>query len=323
MKQLAREVKSARTHPTHVEMSPGGSHQSMGGIERANSTLTGIIRAVKTHIGRETKRPMRVDHPIMPWLVRHSAWLVTRFSVRKSGRTAFEILKQRKFGGEVVCCGEVVWARKPGERDHTAKLDPMWLEKVWIGKAEASDEHLCADGSGVSRHRTIRRQPPAARWRTMFLDMVCGVPWELRPGARRPPSAPNILFAGVPPAPASTTPAASSASSAPPPPSGADDAEAAEQAAGSLFEDREKKERRTSVTEALIERYGRTPGCPRCEGSNRAHSDACRQRVETSQIAGQMAQNIEGDVARGKPAPPVEDHPMIDVAPQQMQEPKS
>eukprot|EP00974_Lingulodinium_polyedra_P005946 563189-Lingulodinium_polyedra.AAC.1 len=152
-------------------MSPVGSHQSMGGIERANQELAGEIRALKTGLERHVGR-LAISHPVMPWLVRHAAWVVTRFLVKASGRTPYELVKQRKYNGQIVCFGETVWARRPGDRE--AKLDDMWSEKTWAGKAEGSDEHLLLDERGLTRCRTIRRQPPSARWRRARLDSVRG-----------------------------------------------------------------------------------------------------------------------------------------------------
>ena len=60
---------------------------------------------------------------------------------------------------------EVVWARDPGTRLFRGGLEVNWLEHVWLGKRENSDEHLCVDEHGVRNFRTFGRQPETARFR--------------------------------------------------------------------------------------------------------------------------------------------------------------
>ena len=47
-----------------------------------------------------------------------------------------------------------------------------WLELVWLGKTENTEEHLCSDKYGVRKFGTIRRQPESARWRREFVDKL-------------------------------------------------------------------------------------------------------------------------------------------------------
>ena len=53
----------------------------------------------------------------MPWLVRHAAWLLTRFNVRASGHTAYETLRGRAYRSELVELWEQVYARQATRRE--------------------------------------------------------------------------------------------------------------------------------------------------------------------------------------------------------------
>ena len=57
-----------------------------------------------------------VDHDLISWLIRHSAWLITRFRVRASDHTADELFRQHKYVGAIVEFGEIVLARIPPRR---------------------------------------------------------------------------------------------------------------------------------------------------------------------------------------------------------------
>ena len=78
----------------------------------------------------------------MAWVVRHAAWLITRFVVRPSGRTAYEALRGRAYRSELVEIGERVFAKKPGDSQNVTKLDRRWEAGIWVGKTETSEEHL-------------------------------------------------------------------------------------------------------------------------------------------------------------------------------------
>ena len=87
-------------------------------------------------------------------MIQHSAWLVTRFRVRASGHTAYDLIRQRRYGGAIVEFGEIVWARIPTVKK-LGKLDQRWVEVVWAGKAEGSDEHIGLDHRGARRYSEL------------------------------------------------------------------------------------------------------------------------------------------------------------------------
>ena len=68
--------------------------------------------------------------------------------------------------------GEIVWARIP-TTEKLGKLDQRWVEVVWAGKAEGSDEHIGVDHRGARRFRAVLE--------------VAGCPWDLRPVRRTSP----------------------------------------------------------------------------------------------------------------------------------------
>ena len=67
---------------------------------------------------------------------------VTRNLVRPSGRTPCETLKHK---------------RDPSGEMVLIKLGTPWSKKIWLGRSEISDEHLCGCSDGVTRHRKVRR----------------------------------------------------------------------------------------------------------------------------------------------------------------------
>ena len=185
---LLHETK-ARKAETLVERTAVDSHQSIGAVERMNREVAGLLRTLKTALEARFGAKVGLEHDLISWMIRHSAWLITRFRVRASGHTAYELIRQRRYGGATVEFGEIVWARIPTAKK-LRKLDQCWVEVVWAGKAEGSDEHIALDHRGARRFRAVRREPESSRWRREVIVEVAGCPWDMRPVGRTfPPDA--------------------------------------------------------------------------------------------------------------------------------------
>ncbi len=77
--------------------------------------------------------------PNFSWLVRHSAWTLTRYALKADGQTSFFKLMSKDYHGEVAKLSELVWFRISAKQP---KLSEQWREAHWVGKSERSDEHL-------------------------------------------------------------------------------------------------------------------------------------------------------------------------------------
>ena len=111
-----------------------------------------------------------LDHKMLPFLVRHCAWLITHYQVKSDGKTPYERLRGRPYQGQVAEFAEVVHFRDPGKAADMPKLDDRWNLGLWLGKGLASDEHHVGTSAGVRRCRSIWRRPEKQRWdRKMLL----------------------------------------------------------------------------------------------------------------------------------------------------------
>jgi hypothetical protein len=174
---LSRSLKDERKDKTQLTNAPRYSHASMGVVERANQTLAGQIRSMRLVLQGHLGQRLPATHPLMAWVVRHAAWLITRFVVRPSGRTAYEALRGRAYRSELVEIGERVFAKKPGDSQNVTKLDSRWEAGIWVGKTETSEEHLVSTAeAGVIRMRVIRRRPLSERWSVADLEALRGAP---------------------------------------------------------------------------------------------------------------------------------------------------
>ena len=129
---------------------------------------------------------------LYPWVIRHSAWLLTRYLVKADGKTPYERLRGREFKGEIVEPLETVHYKL--ETKLKGKLDKQTAIGVWLGKSLSSDEHFIGTDQGIRRCRTVYRRPEGQRWRKDILLKIKGVPWQPRgtpttvPGMTEPSS---------------------------------------------------------------------------------------------------------------------------------------
>ena len=64
--------------------------QSQGGVERrARGTLFAQVRTLNAQIRQNYNRGISMKHPLMPWIVRHSAHIMNRYAAHSNGCTSY------------------------------------------------------------------------------------------------------------------------------------------------------------------------------------------------------------------------------------------
>jgi hypothetical protein len=107
---VAREIARHRggRFGTAIDNSRVGDSDSNGTIERAIQDVQGQCRCMRSALEERIKTKISLGSPVTPWLVRHSAYLITRCRVRPNGRTSFQVMKGRKSNGKLAEFGEMV-----------------------------------------------------------------------------------------------------------------------------------------------------------------------------------------------------------------------
>ncbi len=185
MTSLADKVKDRREHGAILQQAPKHSSASMGVVERAHWEIQSQTRTMTSQIaGAYQTATISHAHPIFPWIVRHSSWLMTRFLVKATGLTACAAVYGEEYRKEIVPFGEAIMIRtpvpdhrgiRPGVRAH--KGDTTWARTTWLGRSEITDEHLAGTAEGLVRSRTIRRLPKGSRADRTLLESIQCLPW--------------------------------------------------------------------------------------------------------------------------------------------------
>lgn len=89
---LLSRVADLRKSETLMESSAPTDSRSNGLAERAIQSVEKQIRVLKIALERNLGKNISVSHPCFPWLVEHSADVLTKFQVGRDGMTAWERL---------------------------------------------------------------------------------------------------------------------------------------------------------------------------------------------------------------------------------------
>ena len=114
-------------------MNSGYSSQSQGGVERAHRTLFAQIRTLKAQIKQNYNRDIPMKHPLMPWIVRHSAYIMNRYALHSNGCTSYFNRWNREQHTPLCEFGETVQYMLPTVKQFP-KLVPRFYNGIWLGK---------------------------------------------------------------------------------------------------------------------------------------------------------------------------------------------
>ena len=173
LKALAASV-TGEVGGLSLRQTPVGWKQAQGTVGNMQATLYGQIKALRLELEKRYGVELPVHSALFTWVVRHAQWLINRYLCNAEGTTAFERRWGKRYAGFLCRFGETVLFRKP----HTVKGQPAFIPGIWLGKDTESDQHFCADGSGVFKTRTVKRFPPSKQSDLLLLQAVKARPWD-------------------------------------------------------------------------------------------------------------------------------------------------
>ena len=89
--QLQQEVARRRKEAvTAIANSRVGASHSNGNIERNIREVRGMVRTIRCALEEKIGRSITLDDVIVPWIVRHAAYTLTRCRMGPDGKTALQ-----------------------------------------------------------------------------------------------------------------------------------------------------------------------------------------------------------------------------------------
>ena len=110
------------------------------------------MRTMKSALEQRLGVTIEEGSPVMAWMAEAAGALIHRFAVGADGKTAHERIRGKRTASPMAEFGERVWY-KPTMKNR-AKLDPRWLEGVWLMQRDVSGENLLGTPNGI-----VRRAP--------------------------------------------------------------------------------------------------------------------------------------------------------------------
>ena len=152
---------------------------------RKFAIATTMRKSFATNFGSKLS-PLLKKHPAIVWLVRHVAWLITRYNTGRDGCSPYRRIFGKSYDGSICKFGEQVHYKLNGHP--SSRVEPRWELGAWVGKTELTDEHLLGTLSGIRNSRTIYRLPKSHCYSKDALDRTVGTPMNPKPdGAVRDP----------------------------------------------------------------------------------------------------------------------------------------
>ena len=147
------------------------SSQSQGSVERAHRTLFGQIRTLRAQIQKNYNRRINLQHPLVAWIVRRSAYILNRYAIHSGGHTSYFNRWQKNPTTPLCEFGETVQHMVPTLKQYL-KLEQRFFDGIWLGRDESTGEHILRISNRVMRARTVRRTIALHKHNQQLMDVV-------------------------------------------------------------------------------------------------------------------------------------------------------
>ena len=156
-----------------------GDSRSNGIVERAVQSVAEQIRVLRAALEAKLKAKVSVIHPVICWLIEHSADVLNEYQKADGGQTAYHRLRSKSWNDEMVEFGEKAhhrFNRKALTKEY--KLDGRWYEGYFMGIKWRTGESWIATSGGILKASAIRRVGGHRRWDAEVLLQVKGARWD-------------------------------------------------------------------------------------------------------------------------------------------------
>ena len=156
-----------------VRQSPAYTSQAEGNVERFHRTLMGQVRTLKAQLQNNYDITISSKHPIVPWLVRHTAFLVNRYLTHPDGNTSY-FRRWNKDHRQPLCeFGETVQYLLPTSKQ-LPKMEQRFMPGIWLGRevstGENTDRHPKQSGQSKNNSKT------STAWEVQQAALWCAQP---------------------------------------------------------------------------------------------------------------------------------------------------
>ena len=145
---LLKAAATAMGSNIAVRQSPAYTSQAQGSVERFHRTLVEQVRAHKLQLENNYNTRLTSKHPIMPWMVKHAAYLLNRYGTHTDGN----LVALATRGAGTRNARHRLWIWWNSSLPVLPKMEARFFPAIWRGKDTSTNSNK------VIRSRTIRIQ---------------------------------------------------------------------------------------------------------------------------------------------------------------------
>ena len=176
LKTTARTIRSSIT----AKQSPAYSSQSQGSIERFHRTPFNQVRTPTAQLKNNKLNIISINHPIMPWVIRHAAYLLNRYAIHNDGKTSYFRRWNKEHKTPLCELGETIQYMIPLYK-RMPKLESRFYIGICLGKDTMTSGSIIGIQGNIIRTRTIRRQIEPDKYDRQLMDIINAPPWTPNP----------------------------------------------------------------------------------------------------------------------------------------------
>lgn len=181
MTSVQTAVQELRPNAAIPVNSRVGESECNGRVENTIRRVQEKTRALRHGLEHGIKEKLPDDSPVIAWMVRWAAELLSKYAPGDDGKAPYERLRGTQCKSPLVQFGEAVWYL-PMKTVRRSKGDPAKLPGIWLGINERTEEVLVGTMKGVVKCRTVSRMSSDKCWDAQLTKQMKGVPWEVVPG---------------------------------------------------------------------------------------------------------------------------------------------
>ena len=148
MVTLQAAIQEVRKREVIWIHSPVGESECNGRVENAIRRVQEKVRVSRHQLEDGIKQRLHDDAPIVAWLARWAAEIISKYAPGDDGRKPFERIRREKCNVPLVPFGEIVLYLQP-KTVRRNKGDPAKREGVWLGTIDRSEESIVGTEHGV------------------------------------------------------------------------------------------------------------------------------------------------------------------------------
>ena len=155
-------VSTADLQQASEEHSPEYDSKSNGAAEGAIRRLRELFRTIRSCLQRRLEKTIEVSHPLMSWMIEHTAHLQTALVRGKDGQTPWQKVRGREFNMRSLSFAEECIFKLPskGPRfDAGGNMSNRSELGIFLGYDDSSNQYLYSVKDGIHRSRSAQRRP--------------------------------------------------------------------------------------------------------------------------------------------------------------------